>query len=252
MGQALGFLVTRNGIKPQWKKVQGILDMEKPKSTTQVRSFVGMVNYYKSLWLRRSKILSPLTALTGKGTTFKWEEEHTKAFQEIKTAMAQDALLAHPNYKKHFDVHTDASQYQIGGVISQEGRPIAYFSRKLNSAQRNYTVTAKELLSIVETLKAFKTILLGHNIKVYTDNKNLTYDNSDYSSDRILRQRLVIEEYRAELIYIKGENNVVADALSRIPTQPLTNPEAAADEELFLVKRVFEDQVPFSTRVVQN
>ena len=79
-------------------------------------------------------------------------------------------------------------------------------------------MTAKELLGIVETLKAFKTILLGHNIKVYTDHKNLTYPNSDYSSDRILRQRLVIEEYGAEIIFIKGKNNVVADALSRLPT----------------------------------
>ena len=115
-------------------------------------------------------------------------------------------------------MHTDASKDQIGGVVSQEGKAIAYFSRKFNAAQLNYTVTAKELLGIVETLKAFKTILLGHNIKVYTDHKNLTYSNLDYASDRVLRQRLTIEEYGAEVIYIKGENNVVADALSRLPT----------------------------------
>ena len=241
----LGFLITREGIKPQRKKIQGILDMSEPKTTKQVRGFIGMVNYYKTLWPRRSKIMSPLTALTGQGTKFQWRKEHQIAFQEAKTMIAQDALLTHPNFRKRFDVHTDASKYQIGGVVSQENKPIAYFSKKLNTAQRNYTVTGKELLSIVETLKAFKSILLGNQVKVYTDHKNLTYQNSDYSSDRILRQRLVIEEYGAELTYIKGENNIVADALSRLPMTAPKTEEATIKEELFLQKRVFEDQVAF-------
>ena len=82
--------------------------------------------------------------------------------------------------------------------------PIGYFARKFNSAQRKYTVTEKELLSIVEGLKHFRTIVYGHRITAHTDHKNLTYDNSDYSSDRILRQRLVIEEYGTEIKYIPG------------------------------------------------
>ena len=106
----------------------------------------------------------------------------------------------------------------MGGVVSQNGRLIAFFIKKLNSAQKNYTTTEKELLSIVETLKQFKTILYGQNIKVFTDHKNLTYDNSDYSSDRVLRQRFLLEEYGAELHYMKGESNLVADPLSRLPT----------------------------------
>ena len=100
-------------------------------------------------------------------------------------------------------------------------------------------MTEKELLAIVETLKQFRNIFLGHKITVYTDHKNLTYHNSDYSSDRVLRQRLLIEEYGAELVYVQGHKNVVADALSRLPIQ-----ESQAKES-FLNRRVFEDQVSF-------
>ena len=136
-------------------------------------------------------------------------------------------------------VHTDASNFQIAGVVSQANKPNAYFPRKFNSAQSKYTVTEKELLAIVETLKQFRNILLGHKIIVLTDHKNLTYPNSDYSSDRVLRQRLLIEEYGAELVYVKGESNVVADTLSRLPIQEAKN------NELFLNRRVFENQISF-------
>jgi len=91
----LGFLVTRDGIKPQQKKVQGILDIKEPASTKQVRSFVGMINNYKSMWPSRSQIVAPLTALTGKGVSFVWEDIHRDAFQATKTMVAQDTLLAH-------------------------------------------------------------------------------------------------------------------------------------------------------------
>ena len=154
--------------------------------------------------------------------------------------IAQDTMLMHPNFSKPFVVHTDASKYQIGGVVSQDGKPIGFFSRKFNAAQRNYIVMAKELLAIVETLKAFRNILLGNKIIVYTDHKNLIYDTAAFDSERILRQRLLIEEYGAELRYIKGEENTVADALSRL----LMTTDNISDES-FLNRRVFEDSVVF-------
>ena len=99
-------------------------------------------------------------------------------------------------------------------VISKKGKPIAFYSRKMNSSQQNYTTTEKELLSIVETLKEFRNILLGHKITVYTDHKNLTYNKSN--TERVMRWRLILEEFGPELKYIKGENNVVANTLSRL------------------------------------
>ena len=89
--------------------------------------------------------------------------------------IGREVLLAYPDFNAPFEIHTDASKLQLGAVISQKGKPIAFYSRKMNSYQQNYTTTEKELLSIVENLKEFHNILLGHQITVYTDHKNLTY-----------------------------------------------------------------------------
>ena len=126
----------------------------------------------------------------------------------IKKVIAKETLLAYPNF------HTDASQTQLGAVISQDGIPIAFYSRKLNPAHMWYTTTEKELLSIVEILKEFRNILLGQQVRVYTDHKNLTY--KQFNTDRVMRWRLIIEEFSPELVYIQGEINIVADALSRL------------------------------------
>ena len=87
-----------------------------------------------------------------------------------------EVLLAYPDFNAKFEIHTDASKLQIGAVISQKRKPIAFYSQNMNSAQHNYTTTEKDLLSIVATLKEFRNILLGHQITVYTDHKNLTYN----------------------------------------------------------------------------
>ena len=105
----------------------------------------------------------------------------------------------------------DASKLQLGSLISQKDKPIAFYSRKLNPAQVNYATTERELLSIVESLKEFRNILLGQQIKVYTDHKSLTYKT--FNTERIIRWRLILEEYNPELIYIQGSKNIVADAL---------------------------------------
>ena len=89
------------------------------------------------------------------------EEEHQKAFDEMKRVITRETLLAYPNFNEVFDIHMDTSLYQLGACISQNGRPIAFYSRKLNPAQARYTTTERELLSIVKVLKEFRNILLG-------------------------------------------------------------------------------------------
>ena len=176
---------------PIRKKVEAILNIAIPKTKKQLRSFIGMVNYYRDMWIRRSEILGPLAALTSKNTVWKWTETHTKAFNKMKQVMAREVLLAYPDFSKTFEIHTDASATQLGAVISQEGNPIAFYSRKLNPAQTRYTTTERELLAIVETLKEFKNILLGQSISVYTDHKNITYES--FNTDRIMRWRIILE-----------------------------------------------------------
>jgi hypothetical protein len=101
---------------------------------------------------------------------------------------------------------------QLGAVNSQKDKPITFYSRKLQPAQTRYTTTERELLSIVETLKEFKNILLGQQIVVYTDHKNFTYKN--FNTERVMRWHLLIEEFGPTIQYIKGPKNVIADALS--------------------------------------
>merc|ERR1712020_460572 len=106
--------------------------------------------------------------------------------------MAEEILLKFPDFTKPFVIHTDASNYQLGGVISQDNHPIAYYSKKLNKHQLNYDITAKELLSIAEILKEYRHLLLGHHIIVKTDHKNLTHDSTLHVSQRVMRQRLIL------------------------------------------------------------
>ena len=189
----LGYWVTRDGIQPLPKKVEAIVNIEPPTTVKQVRRFIGMVNFYRDMWRKRSDVLAPLTRLTKKDVKFVWIEVEQKAFDDVKRIISRETILAYPDFSKPFVIHTDASKTQLGSVVSQDGKPIAFYSRKLNDAQKRYTTTEQELLSIVETLKEFRNILLGHQIIVYTDHRNLTYKN--FNTDRVMHWRLAIEEY---------------------------------------------------------
>jgi len=101
-----------------------------------------------------------------------------KSFSNDQKVMSKEVLLAYPNFTKEFHIHTDASKAQLGAVISQEGKPIAFSSRKLSPAHTRYPTTERELLAIVETLKELQNILLGQQIVVCTDHKNLISENT--------------------------------------------------------------------------
>ena len=140
----LGYLVTREGIKPQAKKVQAIHNMSTPRTRKELRSFLGLVNYYRDMALRRSHILAPLTKLTSKKVPFDWKPEHQQAFERIKLVLSKETLLRYPDFSKEFEIHTDASQAQLGAVISQDGKPIAFYSRRLADCQTRYTTIERE------------------------------------------------------------------------------------------------------------
>jgi RNase H-like domain found in reverse transcriptase/Integrase zinc binding domain len=197
--------------------VQAILAIDVTKTRRDLLRFIGMINFYRDMWIRRSDVLAPLTYLVSEKLN-EWIEAHQKAFENIKQITSKETLLTYPDFNRPFDIHTDASHTQLGAVISQNKRPIAFYSRKVNPAQTRYTTTEQELLAIVKTLKEFQNILLGHTIKVYRDHKNLTYTN--FISKRVMRWHLILEEYGPELIYLPGEINIVADELSRLSFNP--------------------------------
>jgi hypothetical protein len=126
--------------------------------------------------------------------------------------VSQETLLAFTDFEKEFHVYTDTSNKQLGSFIMQEGKPLDFYSRKLNLAQTRYTTGEKELLSIVETLKEFRDILIGQKVIVHTDHLNILYGK--LSNDRITRWRLLLEEYGPNYVHIAGKNNIFADTLS--------------------------------------
>jgi hypothetical protein len=154
-----------------------------------------MVNFYRDMWHMHSHLLAPLSALVSPKVKFELEK--------VKTLISKEMLLTFPNFNEPFHIFTDAGKYQLGAVEMQNEKPIAFYSCKLNSAQRKYT-----------TLKEFCNILFGQQIVVHTDHRNILYKKLN---DRIIRWRLLLEEYGPEYVHmIAGRDNVVADALSHM------------------------------------
>ena len=210
----LGYWLSRDGLSPQPKKVEAIHRMVAPTTRRQLRRFLGLVNFYRDMWKRRSHILAPLTKISSDQVPFEWKEEQQKAFDEIKRVISKEVMLSFPDFSKEFHVYTDASDYQLGGVIMQSNKPLAFYSRKLTSAQKNYTTGEKELLSVIEVLREFRNILLGHKLVIHTDHKNLLYKS--LSSPRLERWRMLLEEFDMTLEHVAGEANIVADGISRL------------------------------------
>jgi RNase H-like domain found in reverse transcriptase len=119
--------------------IQAILALERPKTVKQLSSFIGAVTFYRDMFPKRPHILTPLTALVGDKGPLKWTNECQHAFAQMKATMAHNAFLRYPDHNKPFHIYCDASDLQLGAVITQEGAPIAFYFRKLNRAQQNYT-----------------------------------------------------------------------------------------------------------------
>lgn len=257
-GDFLGHWLTKEGIKPWEKKVQAVLSLQRPSNASQVRTFIGLINWYRDFWPRRSHLLSPFTqllrGLKDKKAPIHWDDHLNKCFEEVKQVIAADALCAYPDHNKVFEIYTDSSDYQMGSAILQDGRPVAYFSKRLSGPQTRYTTGEKELLAIVNTLAEYRTMLFGARIKIFTDHRNLTF--SGLTSQRVLRWRCFLESFNADWFYHPGKLNVLADAFSRLPKFDYSGAEKGQDDlssnpiqfnpdqEVF---PIYEDQEVFTT-----
>ena len=131
--------------------------------------------------------------------------------------LAKEAKLAFPDFLLPFHLYTDASDRQLGATLVQNGKPLGFYTRKLNTAQLNYTVGEKELLSIVEGVKAFEGMIRGFDITIHTDHLNLLYNK--LPNQRMLRWVLLLEEFHPRVVHVSGANNTAANGLSRLPME---------------------------------
>lgn len=173
----LGHWVSKGRIRMDEKKVKAILDWPPPTKVADLRSFLGLENYYRKLIFIKgySKKVNPLTDLLKKDQKWCWTDECQEAFDKLKSAVASEPVLKLPDFELPFEVHTDASDRAIGGVLVQEGHPIAFESRKLKEAEQRYSVHEKEMAAVVHCLDAWRHYLLGTKFTVMTDNVANTY-----------------------------------------------------------------------------
>ncbi|KAJ7982631.1 Retrotransposon protein, putative, Ty3-gypsy subclass [Quillaja saponaria] len=150
----LGHIIEEGRVRMDLDKVKAIQEWKTPTSVTELRSFLGLANYYRRFVEGYSRKAAPLTELLKKGTVWHWGEPCQTAFEDMKLAMINDPVLALPDISKPFEVQTDASDYALGGVLLQESHPVAYESHKLSQAEMRYTAQEKEMLAVIHCLRS--------------------------------------------------------------------------------------------------
>jgi hypothetical protein len=217
----LGHIISHEGVRVDNRKIDAMQSWPQPKTITELRGFLGLTGYYRKFVRNYGPIAAPLTELLKKGN-FGWNPKANAAFETLKTAMVTTPVLALPDFSEKFIVETDASDYGIGAILSQRGRPIAYLSKALGPTKRAWSIYSKEMLAIMEAIRAWRTYLLGSKFQIQTDQKSLKF---------LLEQRIVTPEQQKwvsklvgfdyEIVYRPGRANVAADAMSRMPHSPL-------------------------------
>ena len=217
----LGIIVGKGQIKMEQEKIKAVKEWKTPGKIKDVESFLGFANFYRCFIQNFSHIAKPLNELKGK-KEWKWEEEHQKAFEELKNRITSQPVLALPKREGKFRVETDVSGHAIGGVLSQEQegkwKPIAFLSRTMQPAERNYEIYDKELLAIVEALSKWRQYLLNaaETFEIWMDHENLKYFREPHKlNGRQARWYLKLQDYDFTLRHIPGKMNTKADILLR-------------------------------------
>src|SRR5467141_3415344 len=225
-------------------KVASVRDWPTPRNVTEVQSFVGFVKFYRWFIQDFSHVAKPLHQLTKKGEAWKWTEDERKAFEELKRLITSTPILVQPDQSAQFRLETDASGYATGAVLSQlcedeKWHLVGFMSKSLSSAERNYEIHDKELLSVVRGLEEWRHILEGtkHTIEVLNDHRNLTYFRESQNLNcRQARWSLFLSRFDFSLIHRPGRHSAKLDALSRRKDH-LTKEEDNQDQVMLLAKR---------------
>ena len=236
----LGHRVTSQGVAPMPDRVTAIQNYPTPKDKPALQRFLGMINYYHRFLPNIAKKLIPLHLAVGnkKGKTIEWSAECGEAFEAAKVALANAALLSHPARDAETTITVDASDTAMGGQLEQKiagkFRPIAFFSKKLSAAERKYSAFDCELLGIYSAIRHFRNFVEGRCFTVFTDHKPLTTALASQTerSPRQTRHLSFIAEFTSDIRHVRGVENEVADALSRVDaiSQQIDVAELAAEQ----------------------
>ena len=234
-----GHAVSADGLHKLPAKVDAIRDAPQPTNVSQLRSFLGLVNYYARFLPNLSTTLHPLNRLLQHSTSWHWTDACTAAFDKVKRQIGSDLVLTHFHPDLPLHVASDASPCGLGAVLSHSmpdgtERPIAFASRTLNTAEQNYSQIDKEALGIVWSLKKFHTYLYGRRFTLFTDHQPLTAIFSpvknlpSMTAARLQRYALLLAGYQYDIVYRKTSDHGNANGLSRLP---INSPASEADAD---------------------
>lgn len=239
----LGYNVSQHGIEPIEDRITSITNYPQPTNIQELRRFLGIINFYKESIPHATHAQEPLykylhTAKKNDKTKITLTPEERKAFADCKDSIKAAVLLAHPSTQADIALMCDASNTCVGAALQQKIKgkwtPLGFYSTKLNNAQRNYSTFDRELLAIYLAIRHFRRMFEGRDITVYTDHKPLTYALQGQKSrtETPIRTRYLhyISQFATEIKHIEGNENIVADALSRIET--ITCPSSINYDEL--------------------
>jgi transposase InsO family protein len=221
----LGHTISREGVQPCRERVQGLINKQSPTSIKELRTWLGMISYYRNFIPQFSKRCASLYHLTHNDVTFTWTAREELILQEMKNYLASEPILRHPNFSYPFLLRTDASIDGLGAVLSQiinnEERIILYISRTVQPNEKNWSIQQLEALGIIWACETVRPYIIGTRVLIITDHKSLQW-LKESKIPRLVRWACRLEEFDYEIVYQPGKFNTVADALSRLPAIKLT------------------------------
>ena len=241
----LGHMVSIDGTSPQQAKVEAILKIPPPRDITSLRSFLGLVNYYRRFIPQFSSIAKPLNILLQKDQSYDWGSAQREAFDKLQQALVSYPVLRPPNHNLPFILQTDWGQPGLGAVLSQQSSPqdeyvVAYASRSNNRAESNYSSYEGECLAAVWAVSHFRHYLYGKRFTLSTDHQPLHWlMTSDKLTGKLARWALILQEYDFVIQYRPGTHNTNADGLSRNPLDTTKDDCARQDFDSQPIRSVF-------------
>lgn len=217
----LGHIVNKDGVAPCPDKCEAVKSFPTPTDVKSLRSFLGLANYYRKFVKGFSQIAAPLNHLLRKNVPFVWSDECESAFQQLRDGLCSPPILAYPDFSKPFILTTDASNSAVGGILGQvqdgKERVIQYAGRSLNKHETQYTITEKEGLAIIYSLKVFDPYLRNSKFRIITDHQALKYifNEKENTGSRVARWAMALQQYDYDVVHRAGRANENADALSR-------------------------------------
>ncbi|GFX17366.1 transposon Tf2-9 polyprotein [Trichonephila clavipes] len=223
----LGHLVSSNGVRPDPDKIKAVRNFPTPKNIHDIRSFLDLCSYFRRFIKGFCYLAEPLQSSLKSGVEFHWGPEEVEAFNSLKKALTSDPVLGMYDERASTEIHTDASGYGIGAVLVQiqnnVEKVIAYASRTLTKAEKNYSTTERECLAIVWATNKFRPYIFGKHFTVVTDHHSLCWlMNLKDPSGRLARWALRLQEHDFDVKYKTGKKHSDADALSRNPVEEET------------------------------